>query len=410
MSRWSLVPVAAAAAVAAASLSGCTPMSAQASTPSSPASVHASVAAAAVLHVAAVQRFDAPATVSVTGGTLVSVQVSGPGTGAVLPGHLDATAAGWTSDALPVPGGRYQVTAAATRADGTVATLRGSFTVAAPPASATARYSVTPSTGTTVGVNAPLVIRFSTDVTDRAVVERSLTVASTTPVLGAWHWVNAREVHFRPQNPWPAHSRIQLVAALTGVRVSATRWTTRSTTVELTVGDAHLTKVDGQRHTLTLYVNGTVVGTWPTSLGRPQFATRSGSYIVLDKQPSLRMTSCSAQITCDKANPNYYDLVVYDDVRLTWSGTFIHAAPWSVGAQGVTNVSHGCVNLSNAHAAAYYAQAHYGDLVTVTGTIRGPADLLATGDPGMADWNTSWAAWVAGSATGSPVTTAQLAP
>ncbi len=248
---------------------------------------------------------------------------------------------------------------------------------------------------------------------DRAVQGRigadcSLSTTSTTPVVGAWHWINAREVHFRPQAPWPAHSRIQLVVALAGVRVGPAAWTTRSATVDLTVGDAHLTKVDGQRHTLTFYVNGNAVGSWPTSLGRPQFATRSGNYVVLDKQPSLRMTSCSAQITCDKANPNYYDLVVYNDVRLTWSGTFIHAAPWSVGAQGVSNVSHGCVNLSPAHAAAYYAQAHYGDLVTVTGTIRGPADLLANGDPGMADWNTDWATWVAGSATGTPVTTTPL--
>jgi len=370
-------------------------------------SIAPSAAARVELHLSAVERFDVPAAFSVTGGTLVSVLVSGPGSGDVLPGHLDAAAAGWTSDTPPTPGVRYQVTAAA-NTDGTVATVHASFTVTTPAAAASAQYWVTPATGTTVGVNAPLVIRFTKDVADRAAVERALTVASTTPVVGAWHWINAREVHFRPQGPWPAHSRIQLVAALAGVRVGPDTWTTHSTTVELSVGDAHLTKVDGKGHTLTLYVNGNAVGTWPTSLGRPQFATRSGSYIVLDEQPSLRMTSCSAQITCDKTNPNFYDLVVNDDVRLTWSGTFIHAAPWSVRAQGVTNVSHGCVNLSTGHAAAYYAQAHYGDLVTVTGTIRGPADLLANGDPGMADWNTSWAAWLAGSATGSPVTTTQL--
>ena len=33
--------------------------------------------------------------------------------------------------------------------------------------------------------------------------------------------------------------------------------------------------------------------------------------------------------------------------RITWSGEFIHAAPWSEGEQGQRNVSHGCVNVSD---------------------------------------------------------------
>ena len=169
-------------------------------------SIAPSAAARVELHLSAVERFDVPAAFSVTGGTLVSVLVSGPGSGDVLPGHLDSAAAGWTSDTPPTPGVRYQVTAAA-NTDGTVATVHASFTVTTPAAAASAQYWVTPATGTTVGVNAPLVIRFTKDVADRAAVERALTVASTTPVVGAWHWINAREVHFRPQNPWPAHSR-----------------------------------------------------------------------------------------------------------------------------------------------------------------------------------------------------------
>ena len=130
---------------------------------------------------------------------------------------------------------------------------------------------------------------------------------------------------------------------------------------------------------------------------------------MLAKTPTRRMTSCNAAITCDKNNKNYYDLEVDWDVRLSWSGTFIHSAPWSVKHQGVDNVSHGCINLSPARATAYFNWARYGDLVTVKDTSRTAADLVASGDPGMTDWNVSWASYVGRSALGSEITTEQLA-
>jgi lipoprotein-anchoring transpeptidase ErfK/SrfK len=319
------------------------------------------------------------------------------------------TAGAWVSDTLPVQGARYDVTAVVTTPGGSQRTLASSFRVKTVPSSQRLSYSVTPFQGWTVGVNAPIVLRFNHSVDDRAAVERSLTVFTSSPLTGTWHWVNPWEVHFRPQSAWPVHEKVRLEAALRGVQAGPTLWGTSSTTVDFQVGDAHLTKVDGARHTLTLYVNGQRYATYPTSLGRPEFATRIGSYVVLSKQPTRRMTSCNAHITCDKGNPNWYDLEVDWDVRLTYSGTFIHSAPWSVRHQGVDNVSHGCINLSPSHATTYYGLAHYGDLVVVTGTSRGPADLLRSGDPGMADWNTSWSSYAAASALGGPITT-QLLP
>jgi lipoprotein-anchoring transpeptidase ErfK/SrfK len=166
--------------------------------------------------------------------------------------------------------------------------------------------------------------------------------------------------------------------------------------------------VDAAKHTFTPTVSGKAIGVWPTSLGRPEFATRNGTYVVLSKDPSLRMTSCSAQITCDKTNPNYYDLTVNWDVRLTWSGTFVHSAPWSVDNQGFANVSHGCVNLSQAHGQAFFELSRYGDVVVVKNSSRPATDLVQSGDPGMADWNMSWSAYVAASALKQPVTTTPL--
>jgi lipoprotein-anchoring transpeptidase ErfK/SrfK len=374
-----------------------------------PAGSHASpTALPPAIVVAATIPFAQPATFRVRGATLVSATVKGHSHGTPLPGHV-TDAGQWVSDTLPVQGAQYDVTAVVRMPGGAQRTLASSFRVKALTSAQQLGYSVTPFQGWTVGVNAPIVIRFNKSVDDKAAVERALTVYTTTPLTGTWHWVNAYEVHFRPQSAWPVHEKVRLEAALRGVQAGAALWGTSDTTVDFEVGEAHLTKVDGLRHTLTLYISGNRVGTWPTSLGRPEFATRTGSYVVLSKQRTRQMTSCNAHITCDKNNPNWYDLTVDWDVRLTYSGTFIHSAPWSVRHQGVDNVSHGCINLSPSHATTYFGIARYGDLVTVTGTSRGPDDLLRTGDPGMADWNTSWATYVQGSALGGPVIT-QLLP
>jgi lipoprotein-anchoring transpeptidase ErfK/SrfK len=358
--------------------------------------------------VAATIPFAQPATFHVRGATLDSATVKGHTHGTPLPGHVTDSGA-WVSDELPVEGAQYDVSAVVTTPSGGQETLDSSFHVTAVPSSQQLGYSVTPFQGWVVGVNAPIVIRFDKAVDDKAAVEQALTVYTSTPLTGTWHWVNASEVHFRPESAWPVHEKVRIDAELRGVQAGPALWGTTSTTVDFQVGEAHVTKVDGQRHTLTLYIGGKKFATYPTSLGRPQFATRNGNYVVLLKEPTRQMTSCNAHITCDKTNPNWYDLTVDWDVRLTYSGTFIHSAPWSVRHQGVDNVSHGCINLSPAHATTYYGIAQYGDLVTVTGTSRAPDDLIRSGDPGMADWNTSWATYVKASALGGPIIT-QLLP
>ena len=45
---------------------------------------------------------------------------------------------------------------------------------------------------------------------------------------------------------------------------------------------------------------------------------------VVDTERTTRMTSCSVHIACDKKDPNFYDLALPWDVRITNSGTFLH--------------------------------------------------------------------------------------
>jgi lipoprotein-anchoring transpeptidase ErfK/SrfK len=399
--------VVAVVAAAALGLTACTSAS-----NTSPGATKATATAAPVTPTisagAAVLPFSVPATFTVHGGTLQSATVTGHLHGTPLPGHVGRTGTTWVSDQLPVPAATYDVHATVKDSAGGLHTLSVTLRIAAVPNSDKLLYSLTPLDGWTVGVNAPVVIRFLKPVQDRAAVEGALAVSSSQPVTGSWHWVNSSEVHFRPQNPWPANSKVEVAVNLAGVRAGPSLWGDSDQSVAFSVGDRHVTTVDGIKDTFTVTDNGRTWAVWPTSLGRPQFATRSGYYVVLAKLPTLQMTSCSASITCDKKSPNFYDLTVDWDVRLTYSGTFIHSAPWSVAAQGVDNVSHGCVNLSPARATAYFNFARYGDLVTVTGTSRTAADLVASGDPGMADWNLPWSTYAAASALGGQITTTAL--
>ena len=72
--------------------------------------------------------------------------------------------------------------------------------------------------------------------------------------------------------------------------------------------------------------------------------------------------------------------------QMSYSGVFVHSAPWSVGAQGHTNTSHGCLNVSPANAEWFYDHVKRGDIVVVVNTV-GPT---LSGTEGLGDWNIPW--------------------
>ncbi len=115
--------------------------------------------------------------------------------------------------------------------------------------------------------------------------------------------------------------------------------------------------------------------------------------VVMEKYESKRMDSETVGIAAGSAEA--YDI---DDVqwamRLTYSGEFIHAAPWSVGSQGRANVSHGCTGMSTADAGWLYAMTRRGDVVETVGT-QGD-DMTLTN--GYGDWNVSFQEYREGSA------------
>ena len=129
----------------------------------------------------------------------------------------------------------------------------------------------------------------------------------------------------------------------------------------------------------------------PITTGKEGFRTRNGIKVIVSKERTRVMDAATIDIPED--SPEYYRLEVEYAMRLTWSGEFVHAAPWSVAHQGREDVSHGCTGMSVADAAWFYDLSKVGDVVAYTGSTR----PLEPGN-GWTDWNVSWDDWTDGSA------------
>jgi lipoprotein-anchoring transpeptidase ErfK/SrfK len=326
--------------------------------------------------------------VSVADGTLTAVSVA-DSSGDTVVGALDSTSHSWASTGALVPGTQYLVTATAISSSGTSTETSSSFTTAA--AANVLGVKIAPLEGEVVGVGMPIIVYFSAAVTNEAAVEKALVVDSAVPIVGSWHWYGNKEVHYRPMQYWPAGDVVTLHANLKGVDAGKGVWGTENRTLDFTIGASQISTVDAVTDKMTVAVNGVIARTMAVSTGRNKYPTTSGIHVILDKSPSVIMDSATVGIP--KGNPDYYYETVLWDVRISWSGEFVHSAPWSVSEQGRENVSHGCVNASPTDAKWFYNLSRRGDIVVVTGTPR----PLESGN-GWTDWNMSWSQWISGSA------------
>jgi lipoprotein-anchoring transpeptidase ErfK/SrfK len=336
-----------------------------------------------------------PVQVTVADGDLRDVTVAAAdGTqvsGEVAPSADDPATSVWTPKTPLAYGTSYTLTAKAANAAEDVATVAGTFTTVTPGTVSTP--SIGPLNGTTVGVGMPIRVYFDQPVTDKAEVQKHLTVTSSTPTDGAWNWLSDSEVHFRPSTYWPADTDVTLSAALYGVDFGDGIWGEKDRTVSFHIGASHVSVADAAAHTLTVKNGGTVVQTYPMSAGSSANPTRNGAHVVLQSYRNITMDSSTFGLAVDA--PGGYRSDVEYAVRISNNGEFVHAAPWSVGQQGSSNVSHGCVNLSTDRAAWFFDFSQPGDVVEVVNSI-GPTLSRVDGD--IYDWAIPWSDWTAGSA------------
>jgi lipoprotein-anchoring transpeptidase ErfK/SrfK len=232
---------------------------------------------------------------------------------------------------------------AAIAVSGSVAT--GSAAISTPPAVTT----IEPGAGDVVGVAMPLTVRFAAPVDNRLAAQRSLRISSPKTPDGEFSWLSDSVMQWTPTSFWPAHSPISVSAG--------------DFAAEFRTGAAVLGVADIDAHTFTVSIDDQVVREMPASMGKPKFPTPVGTFRVLGKESVVVMDSRTIGIPLD--DPEGYKLTVYDAVRITWGGVYVHGAPWSTGSQGYANVSHGCINLSPDNADWYFNTVGMGDPVIV---------------------------------------------
>lgn len=334
---------------------------------------------------------DQPVTVTAQGGVLGSVSMLDEA-GETVPGDLSPDGVSWTASEPLAYNERYTITAKALGLGG-MATERLAFESHSP-ANLTMPY-VIPSGVGVVGVGQTIAVRFDEIIPDRLAAQKAITVTTDPPVEGAFYWVSNQEVRWRPAEFWAPGTSVKVDVKTFGVDLGDGLYGQDDASTEFSIGDRVIATADDATKTLTVRVNGEVVNTMPISMGKDSTPTPNGIYIIGDRYRELIMDSSTYGVPSN--SPNGYRLEVDWATQMSYSGVYVHSAPWSVGSQGYSNVSHGCLNVSPANAQWFFNNTKRGDIVEVRGTVGS----VLSGTEGLGDWNIPWSQWKAGNATPS---------
>ena len=332
---------------------------------------------------------DVPLELTARGGTIDSVQVASAA--GKVRGELAGDGSSWKATDRFEPGETYTVTTRGSLSDGSQVERSMRFTTRDLTLDEQIYPSVAPLDDETVGVGMPVIVTFDLPVEDKASFEKHMEVTSTPAQPGSWHWISDTEARWRPKSYWKPGTDVHVDIDINSVDGGGGRYGQESRELDFEVGDAHIYKVDMASHQMKVFSNGKLLRTIPITTGeQPAFTTRSGTKVIIEKFESKTMNSETVGITGSDA---YNIDNVQWAMRLTYSGEFIHAAPWSVGSQGYANVSHGCTGMSTEAAGWLYAMSRRGDVVEYTGS-----DKPMTLENGYGDWNAPFKQYAQGSA------------
>lgn len=345
-----------------------------------------------------------PVAVEVTKGTLTSVTLTNP-EGKAVSGIITPDKAAWKPSEALGYGKTYDLVVDAVDANGVATNKNTTITTVAPSNQTRAYINTTGgasiSEGGTYGVGTVVAVHFDESIGDKAAAEKSLIVTTSPSVEGSWYWVDSQNVHWRPQDYYASGTTVSVSANIYGKELGKGLYGEQDDTVAFTIGDSHISIADDNTKMVTVYENGQVIREMPTSMGMGgtetigdttlSFWTQPGTYTVMDKANPVIMDSSTYGLPIN-SKLGYKESINWA-TRISTDGIYLHELESTVWAQGNTDTSHGCLNLSATNAKWFFDFAQPGDVVEVENTGGAPLEVWQNGD-----WTLSWDEWAAGSA------------
>ena len=327
--------------------------------------------------------------------------------GKVIPGIMTPDNTSW-KPAVPLGYGRTYTITAVSRGPGGVPSTHVSAFSTLTPGNQTVAYLNT-SSGATLqdggryGVGTVIVAHFDEPIADRAAAQRRLVVTTSPPVRGSWHWVDDHNAHWRPEHYYAPGTVVRVAANIYGVALGEGLYGQEDSQVSFTIGDAHVSVADDDTKQVSVYDNGNLVRTMPTSMGmggteqiagrKLSFWTPPGVYTVMDKGNPVVMDSSTFGLPIN-SRLGYRETIKYA-TRISTDGIYLHELDATVWAQGHTDTSHGCLNLNADNAKWFFDFSQPGDVVEIRNTGGPPLQIWQNGD-----WTVPWDQWLDGSALG----------
>jgi lipoprotein-anchoring transpeptidase ErfK/SrfK len=307
---------------------------------------------------------------------------------------------------VPLGYGRtYTLTATGRGADGAAATQVSSFSTLRPSNQTKITFTTTSEAalrdGGTYGVGTVVVAHFDEQIADRAAAERQLSVTTNPQVQGSWFWVDGQNAHWRPEHYYAPGTTVTAEAKIYGIALGDGLFGQDDSRVSFRIGDAHISIADDATKQVSVFDNGALVRTMPTSMGMGgtenaagrtiSLWTPSGVYTVLDKGNPVVMDSSTFGLP-KNSRLGYRETINYA-TKISTDGIYLHELDATVWAQGHQDTSHGCLNLNADNAKWFYGFSVPGDVVEVRNSGGPPLQLAQNGD-----WTLSWDQWRQGSA------------
>lgn len=307
---------------------------------------------------------------------------------------------------VPLGYGRtYTLTVTSRGTNGVAAKQVSTFTTLRPSNQTKVSFTTTAEAplrdGGTYGVGTVIVAHFDEQIADRAAAERRLAVTTTPQVQGSWFWVDGQNAHWRPEHYYAPGTQVTAEAQIYGIALGDGLFGQDDTRVAFRIGDAHVSIADDATKQVSVFDNGALVRTMPTSMGmggtedvggrKISLWTPPGVYTVLDKGNPVVMDSSTFGLP-KNSRLGYRETINYA-TKISTDGIYLHELEATVWAQGHRDTSHGCLNLNADNAKWFYDFSVPGDVVEVRNSGGPPLALEQNGD-----WTLSWDQWREGSA------------